>query len=65
MLAPDGNDSFAEAIAVGGARTSKVATMATGTIVTRLNNGAFQYDLYAGPQSYTRLQALGRERLQH
>lgn len=61
VLAPDGNDSFAEAIAVGGARTSKVATMATGTIVTRLNNGAFQYDLYAGPQSYTRLQALGRE----
>jgi YidC/Oxa1 family membrane protein insertase len=61
VLAPDGNDSFAEAITIGGARTSKIATVATGTIVTRLNNGAFQYDLYAGPQSYTRLQALGRD----
>ncbi len=61
VLAPEGNDEFAEAITVGGARTTKVATKATGTIVTRLENGAFRYDLYAGPQSYKRLQALGRD----
>lgn len=61
VLAPEGNDAFAEAITVGGARTTKVATKATGTIVTRLDNGAFRYDLYVGPQSYKRLQALGRD----
>ncbi len=61
VLAPEGNDAFAEAITIGGARTSKVATTATGTVVARLDNGSFRYDLYAGPQSYKRLQALGRE----
>lgn len=61
VLAPEGSDAFAEAITVGGARTTKVATKATGTIVTRLDNGAFRYELYAGPQSYKRLQALGRD----
>lgn len=61
VLASEGDDSFAESISIGGARTSKVATSATGTVVVRLDNGAFRYDLYAGPQSYKRLQAMGRE----
>ena len=61
VLAPEGDESFAESISIGGPRTSKVATSATGMIVTRLDNGTFRYDLYAGPQSYKRLQAMGRE----
>lgn len=61
VLAADGDDSFAETVAVGGPRTSKRATAATGTIVTRLNNGTFRFELYAGPQQYQRLKALGRE----
>lgn len=61
VLAPEGNDNFAETIAIGGARTAKRATQASGTIVTRLDNGTFRYDLYTGPQTYTRLQAMGRE----
>ena len=61
VLAPDGDDSFAENITVGGARTSKRATTAHGTIVTRLSNGVFRFDLYAGPQQYNRLQSLGRD----
>lgn len=61
VLANEGDDSFAETVAVGGARTSKRATSANGTIVTRLNSGTFRFDLYTGPQQYKRLQALGRE----
>lgn len=61
ILAAEGDDSFAEALAIGGARTARTATTANGTIVTRLNNGTFQFELYAGPQQYQRLQALGRE----
>jgi YidC/Oxa1 family membrane protein insertase len=61
LLPSEGDESFAEAIAVGGARTSRTATRANGTIVTRLTSGTFSFDLYAGPQQYQRLQALGRE----
>lgn len=61
VLAPDGDDSFAEANAVGGPRVSRAATSANGTIVVRLNNGAFRFDLFTGPQQYKRLQAMGRE----
>jgi len=61
LLAPEGDESFAEAIAVGGARTARTATRANGTIVTRLSDGTFSFELYVGPQQYQRLQALGRE----
>lgn len=61
LLAPEGDESLAEAIAVGGPRTSRTATRASGTIVTRLTSGTFEFDLYIGPQQYQRLRALGRE----
>lgn len=61
VLAREGDDSFAEGIAVGGARVSRTATTATGTIVTRLHDGAFRFDLFTGPQQYNRLQSMGRE----
>ena len=61
LLGSESDDTFAEAVAVGGPRTTKRATSATGTVVTRLNNGTFRFELYTGPQQYKRLQALGRE----
>lgn len=61
VLALEGDQSFAEAQAIGGARTSRTATVATGTLVARLNNGNFRFDLYAGPQKDERLRAMGRE----
>jgi len=61
LLASEGDESLAEAIAVGGPRTARTATRANGTIVTRLADGSFAFELYIGPQQYQRLQALGRE----
>ena len=61
VLAAEADSSFAEAITVGGARTSKTATVAHGTIVVRLTNGTFGYDLYTGPQEWKRLKSLGRD----
>jgi YidC/Oxa1 family membrane protein insertase len=61
VLAKEGDESFAEVIAVGGPRTSRTATRANGSLVTRLTEGTFAFELYAGPQQYQRLQALGRE----
>jgi YidC/Oxa1 family membrane protein insertase len=53
--------SFNEMTLKGGARTSKLATNASATIVKALSNGAFAMDLYAGPQESTQLIALGRD----
>ena len=61
LLAPEGDQSLAEALAVGGARTTRTATRATGTVVSRLNNGTFRFDLYTGPQKAERLKAMGRD----
>ena len=62
LLARTGDSSFAEVIAVGGDRTSRTATRAHGTVVNKLPaDGAFAFELYAGPQQYKRLQALGRD----
>ncbi|MEO6443847.1 MAG: membrane protein insertase YidC [Gemmatimonadaceae bacterium] len=61
VLAPVGDESFAEAYTIGGARTARHATLASGTVVNRLENGTFAFDLYAGPQTYKRLQSMGRD----
>ena len=61
VLAPEGDDRFVEATLVGGPRTAKVATSATATLVQPLEQGAFGFELYAGPQAYRPLHALGRE----
>lgn len=52
---------FNEMTLKGGARTSKLATNASATIVKAVSNGAFAMDLYAGPQESTQLIALGRD----
>ncbi|HZF67433.1 MAG TPA: membrane protein insertase YidC [Gemmatirosa sp.] len=52
---------FAEAAFTGGARTSKVATRAQGTVVLPLANGGFAFESYVGPQEWKRLVAMGRD----
>ncbi len=61
MLAPKGSVGFAELDVTGGVRTSKVATRAQATAVLPLVNGATSFEVYAGPQEFTRLVAMGRE----
>ena len=52
---------FSEANFTGGARTSKVATHATASVVQPANQGAFSFDVYAGPQEWKRLVAMGND----
>ncbi|MBA3644750.1 MAG: membrane protein insertase YidC [Gemmatimonadaceae bacterium] len=51
--------AFTEAAFTGGARTTKVATHATATAVQPGTKGAFSFDVYAGPQEWKRLVAMG------
>jgi len=60
LLNPEGS-SFSEITLKGGARTSKLATNASATIVKTLENDSFAMDLYAGPQQSTQLISLGRD----
>jgi YidC/Oxa1 family membrane protein insertase len=70
ILAPaSGVPTFAEVHLVGGARTSKVVSQAQATVVQALaarTNGAdsatFAFDLYAGPQAWRQLHAVGANR---
>jgi YidC/Oxa1 family membrane protein insertase len=61
ILAPAGSQGFSELSVAGGPRVSKIASRANGTAVAALNNGAFAFDVYAGPQEWKRLVALGRD----
>ncbi len=62
ILPDSGNTQFEEAQITGGERTARTATRARGTLVARLSpQGTFAFDLYTGPQQYTRLRSLGRD----
>lgn len=61
LLAPKGGPPLTEARLVGGPRTSKTATIAYGTVVVPVRNGTFSFDMYAGPQEWRRLNAMGRD----
>jgi len=61
LLAPKKGPEFTEASLVGGARVTKIATNATGTVVIPVVNGTFAFDMYAGPQEWKKLSALGRD----
>ncbi|MBW3656485.1 MAG: YidC/Oxa1 family insertase periplasmic-domain containing protein, partial [Gemmatimonadetes bacterium] len=63
LLTPvrDSAGAFAELRVVGGARTSKEATNMTAVAVERLRDGAFDFEMYAGPQEWRRLLAVGRD----
>ena len=52
---------FAEMQVIGGRRDSKLATHANGIVVIPLIDGQAEFDLYAGPQSWERMRAFGRE----
>jgi YidC/Oxa1 family membrane protein insertase len=52
---------FSEATFTGGMRTSKLATHAIATVVQPASQGAFSFDVYAGPQEWKRLVAMGND----
>ena len=61
VLAPEKGSQLSEATLVGGPRTSKVATSASATVVEEIRDGAFSFDVYAGPQESQRLIRMGRD----
>jgi YidC/Oxa1 family membrane protein insertase len=61
LLAVDGDPGFVELDVTGGARVEKAATQARGHVVLNLRNGAAGFELYAGPQEFRRMVAMGRE----
>jgi len=61
LLSDERDPTFAEFSAVGGVQSSRTVTHAKGTVVTRLADGSFTFDVYAGPQQWRRLSALGRD----
>ncbi len=61
LLAPTGSPGFAELNTVGGVRLEKQATRAQATVVVPMNQGGAAFEVYAGPQEFQRLVAMGRE----
>jgi YidC/Oxa1 family membrane protein insertase len=62
LLAPEKAPTIAEVNFTGGARTSKMATRGQATAVLPLAaDGSTTFDLYAGPQDWERMRALGRD----
>src|SRR5215208_1921393 len=61
ILAPTSGTLFTEATLTGGARTSKVATTASASVVQEIRNGRFSFDVYAGPQESQRLIRMDRD----
>ena len=60
VLAPQGVPGFTEVNFTGGVRVAKAATRSEATIVASLKSGAVAFEVYAGPQEYERLEAIGR-----
>lgn len=61
VLVPKGGTPFAELSVTGGPRTGKTATRGIATLVAPLKAGNTAFEVYAGPQEFKRLLALGRE----
>jgi len=61
VAAPDTSRPLGSMTIIGGPRTSKVVTHMTGVVQVPLRDGAFAFDIYAGPQEWRRLRALGRD----
>ena len=61
ILAPTNGTPFSEVTLTGGPRTSKVATQASASVVQAIRDGAFSFDIYAGPQESQRLTRMGRD----
>jgi YidC/Oxa1 family membrane protein insertase len=58
---PGTGGAFQGLTMMGGARVGRVAPVAMATTSQPLTNGRFAFDLYAGPQSWQALHALGNE----
>jgi YidC/Oxa1 family membrane protein insertase len=62
VLAPTGAaPPFAELHVTGAARVNKVAVRASGTAISSLPATGLAFELYAGPQEWERMVAMGRE----
>lgn len=61
VLAPQGQTGFAEVNVIGGERVGKEATRGIATLVAPLKAGNVSFEVYAGPQEFKRLAAMGRE----
>jgi YidC/Oxa1 family membrane protein insertase len=61
VLAPKGQPGFAEVGVTGGQRIAKEATRGQATLVAPLKAGNVAFEVYAGPQEFKRLAAMGRE----
>lgn len=61
ILALPSGTPFSEVTLTGGPRTSKVATHASASVVQSIRDGAFSFDIYAGPQESQRLTRMGRD----
>ena len=60
VLTPEGQPGFAEVNFTGGQRLEKTATRGEGAIIIPLKAGNAAFEVYAGPQEFRRLVALGR-----
>ena len=61
ILSPPNGTLLSEVTLTGGARTSKVATMAAATVVQPIKNNSFAFEIYAGPQESQRLARMGQD----
>ena len=61
VAAPENGPYFGDVVLTGGPRTSKQPTHMTGIVPVPVENGRIAFDIYAGPQEWRRLRALGRD----
>lgn len=61
LLTPAGGTPFSRAYLVGAPRSGGPATTADAHVVLPVENGRFSLEVYAGPQEWRRLRALGRD----
>ncbi|MCU0627469.1 MAG: membrane protein insertase YidC [Gemmatimonadaceae bacterium] len=61
FLTMEGDRPFDEAEVTGGPLVGKVESHVNAVVRQRLENGQFRFELYAGPQEWRRLVALGRD----
>ena len=61
ILATPNGAPFSEVTLTGGARTSKIATSASASVVEEIRSGSFSFEIYAGPQESQRLMRMGRD----
>ena len=61
LLTSAGDRPFDEVSVTGGPKTGKLESRVTATAVQSLQDGTFRFELYAGPQEWRRMLALGRD----